>query len=503
GEQFRLIVNGRPAEEAEFPWQVSIQNFGLTQNLRYGWTHICGGAILSRDWIITAAHCNSNRTTQIKVGTLNWRDENASTHEIIERVLHPDDHDIMLMKVNPSFSFSRFIQPVCLPQPNKEYIGYATVAGWGSLSDDGDDDFHYPEQLHSVDLPLIPQELCQAYQKERFNSSTMICAGKIEELIPFGACYVADSGGGLVAYLKQKFLLLGIVSKQNGNYPCGMPKNPGIYIKVASFFEWIVETIARDMLKKLKNKINNEKRCQEMNNSQKTIEADIFANEDDEEIVQKFNLFVRNKANEKIFNKKSSDPYIYSQEDVKNTFLSAIIPSINKPQFIPVASSAQMPSLMLTQFSNQPQSSTYTTKEISDIKPKFKIKLAIRGPNMERPTASPTLEDYYDESDHESSQSHHYIRPHFLFKASVHNPPKKELEKAIWLKYPPPAYCFEPLLIVDSCEEQKVEKRWTFNPEDNKCYLYYDFCPNERDENSFKHLTECISICWRPSLPVR
>lgn len=39
----------------EFPWQVSLQ-------LKTGWLsrHICGGAVLSRHWIVTAGHCVAN-----------------------------------------------------------------------------------------------------------------------------------------------------------------------------------------------------------------------------------------------------------------------------------------------------------------------------------------------------------------------------------------------------------------------------------------------------------
>lgn len=36
----------------EFPWQVSLQ---LVSGPRA--RHICGGAVLTRHWVITAAHC--------------------------------------------------------------------------------------------------------------------------------------------------------------------------------------------------------------------------------------------------------------------------------------------------------------------------------------------------------------------------------------------------------------------------------------------------------------
>lgn len=47
------IVGGRPAQDGEFPWQVSIQN----KNKNGTYMHFCGGTILSNYTILTAAHC--------------------------------------------------------------------------------------------------------------------------------------------------------------------------------------------------------------------------------------------------------------------------------------------------------------------------------------------------------------------------------------------------------------------------------------------------------------
>ena len=47
------IVGGRPAIDGEFPWQVSIQTNDGTNT----YIHFCGGTILSKYTILTAAHC--------------------------------------------------------------------------------------------------------------------------------------------------------------------------------------------------------------------------------------------------------------------------------------------------------------------------------------------------------------------------------------------------------------------------------------------------------------
>uniref|UniRef100_A0A3B4UHB9 Peptidase S1 domain-containing protein n=1 Tax=Seriola dumerili TaxID=41447 RepID=A0A3B4UHB9_SERDU len=42
------IVGGTNASEGEWPWQASLQVRG---------SHICGGALISSQWVVSAAHC--------------------------------------------------------------------------------------------------------------------------------------------------------------------------------------------------------------------------------------------------------------------------------------------------------------------------------------------------------------------------------------------------------------------------------------------------------------
>ncbi len=53
------IVGGRAARDGEFPWQISIYRFNSMQ------VSFCGGSIIDKNTILTAAHCVSGLVSNV------------------------------------------------------------------------------------------------------------------------------------------------------------------------------------------------------------------------------------------------------------------------------------------------------------------------------------------------------------------------------------------------------------------------------------------------------
>ena len=132
------IIGGRPAS-APIPWQVHLLEMG---------DGICGGTIIDRRTILTAAHCfyddNGVLNTTAAIYALSVgiveRDhtdnspitlESITTHEGFDLI--ESNHDIAILKLAKPLSFNEHIGPLCLP--NKSYDPKegteCFVSGWG------------------------------------------------------------------------------------------------------------------------------------------------------------------------------------------------------------------------------------------------------------------------------------------------------------------------------------------------------------------------------------
>ncbi|XP_066982698.1 trypsin-like [Macrobrachium rosenbergii] len=234
------IVNGTLAAENEYPYQVVISSdIGN-----------CGGSIIKKKWVLTAAHCLANSdgnkatlsTLKVGYGSSNRQDQISVSvvryivHENFNPFLAGDqlllgDSDIALIELQSELNFetSAAVKPICLGEESDIVSGrQAVVSGWGDLfSGAGDLQIH----LREVALEVLSTSYCKALS-QRPDVSKVVCTLKMSKSFCQG-----DSGGPLVVKTcLGTWVQIGIVSYASG---CADKNHPGVYTRVPSFRTWI------------------------------------------------------------------------------------------------------------------------------------------------------------------------------------------------------------------------------------------------------------------------
>lgn len=234
------ISGGHDAKIEDFPYQASLQN---------EYDHLCGATIISDTIVITAAHCvahlRSPESEELKIvaGSTTFEgDENAQVRRVAKYVIHPDFHsvgendvnDICVLFLEQPLEYGKYIQPVSIAYKFDELkVGTeVVVSGWGTETED--DDF-FPSILKSVTVNVVSNEKCNESYEGRVTSD-MICATADNGR---DAC-MGDCGGPLVYNNK----LYGIVAWGRG---CGRVDFPGVYMRVSSYLEWIIDVAEAGM----------------------------------------------------------------------------------------------------------------------------------------------------------------------------------------------------------------------------------------------------------------
>ncbi|XP_013130931.1 anionic trypsin-1-like [Oreochromis niloticus] len=224
------IINGKIAPDNEMLYMASVQD--------YRGYHICGGFLVSEDFVMTAAHCDLY-PTHVVLGNHHLRSADKLVIQIAEKYKHPyywdvgHGYDIMLLKLSTPVRPSKRIQFIRLPfsEMTLNENEKCQVAGWGLTVTAG----NVVDDLRVVDVSVISPQVC----RERWGHlpPNIICAGGYKTTKGF--CQ-GDSGGPLVC----KGMAVGIVSFNRaipetklGN--CHYPDVPNVYTDISKHLYWI------------------------------------------------------------------------------------------------------------------------------------------------------------------------------------------------------------------------------------------------------------------------
>jgi len=248
------IIQGNVGISSLFPFMVllKITNFQTNQ------LHFCGASYLKNNWLVTAAHCFSDQSNNVRVYFHPHQVDQVfnpffPSYTVRDFFIHPEfstqtkENDIAFLRLedhleNDSWFFPPHNQKIQMKLTSDSYL-YETpgtelmIAGYGKVSTNDDFDIMH-STLHYGRVKVVDEK---KFPKIKVSPSMMVAEGNQINNNTFSvvdSCQ-GDSGGPL--YFKKEdneYILVGIVS---WGISCGIPEYPGVYTRISAFYDWIEE----------------------------------------------------------------------------------------------------------------------------------------------------------------------------------------------------------------------------------------------------------------------
>ncbi|WP_157985242.1 S1 family peptidase [Lentzea terrae] len=244
------VVGGRDATEA-YGFVASLQ-LPVSGELR----HFCTGSLITRRWVVTAAHCVKDRilpgTTKVLLGS-NDRTAGGTLAGVSRVVVHQKfdmnkpGYDVAMVELDQPVPY----RPVLLASRAGKVGSLSRIMGWGVVCDADLNDpvcRQAPKVLQELDTKRLPDQRCMGI--DFFDRARELCIGDRNDEAR-QACF-GDSGGPLVQRVRGRWMLIGATTG-DGDDTVMRPRvcttapdganGVGIWQDLPTYRSWIAQTI--------------------------------------------------------------------------------------------------------------------------------------------------------------------------------------------------------------------------------------------------------------------
>jgi secreted trypsin-like serine protease len=230
------IVGGFHVNSNSWPWQVLLR----------GINNMCGGTLIDKQHVLTAAHCFTtplrDQDYKVYIGAHDIEKPMYMEQEIVaDKVFMHESynsnltvHDIAVIRLSRPVQISDTVNVICLPglEVGKTVNETVWTTGWGRVVTNGNTSPILKQTwLHTMG------DRCNIYGTNKFHEDRQICASRYTK--DSSSCQ-GDSGGPLMVESPDgQWFINGVVSY--GGMDC--PALPTVYTRVKHYLPWIQSKI--------------------------------------------------------------------------------------------------------------------------------------------------------------------------------------------------------------------------------------------------------------------